>query len=170
MPLARILCIRKLSQFSYLVWYPVLTNKSLFPPLDTHTDPQRNVVSKPFIPSPITSAGHLKVFLISTLTTRQITVEKHSEIVRGKKRLVIDYQPLNMFLQDDKFPLPRRKSMFTFLKNGQIFSKFDLKSGFWQLGIEPSERYKTAFCIPNAHFQWTVLPFGLKTAPSIFQK
>ncbi|KAH9716860.1 hypothetical protein KPL71_021602 [Citrus sinensis] len=97
-------------------------------------------------------------------------VEKHSEIVRGQKRLVIDYQPLNMFLQDDKFPLPRRQSMFTFLKNAQIFSKFDLKSGFWQLGIEPSERYKTAFCIPNAHFQWTVLPFGLKTAPSIFQK
>ncbi|KAH9716905.1 hypothetical protein KPL71_021632 [Citrus sinensis] len=97
-------------------------------------------------------------------------VEKHSKIVRGKKRLVIDYQPLNMFLQDDKFPLPRRQSMFTFLKNAQIFSKFDLKSGFWQLGIEPSERYKTAFCIPNAHFQWTVLPFGLKTAPSIFQK
>ncbi|KAH9717087.1 hypothetical protein KPL71_021694 [Citrus sinensis] len=97
-------------------------------------------------------------------------VEKHSEIVRGKKCLVIDYQPLNMFLQDDKFPLPHRQSMFTFLKKAQIFSKFDLKSGFWQLGIEPSERYKTAFCIPNAHFQWTVLPFGLKTAPSIFQK
>ncbi|KAH9686084.1 hypothetical protein KPL70_014217 [Citrus sinensis] len=72
-------------------------------------------------------------------------VEKHSEIVRGKKCLVIDYQPLNMFLQDDKFPLPRRQSMFTFLKNAQIFSKFDLKSGFWQLGIEPSERYKIAF-------------------------
>ncbi|KAH9769491.1 hypothetical protein KPL71_012021 [Citrus sinensis] len=56
-------------------------------------------------------------------------VEKHSEIVRGKKRIVIDYQPLNMFLQYDKFPLPRRQSMFTFLKNAQIFSKFDLKSG-----------------------------------------
>ena len=60
--------------------------------------------------------------------------------------------------------------MFTYLKNTQIFSKFDLKSGFWQLGIKPSERYKTAFCIPNAHYQWTILPFGLKTAPSIFQK
>ncbi|KAH9698073.1 hypothetical protein KPL71_023868 [Citrus sinensis] len=56
-------------------------------------------------------------------------VEKHFEIARGKKRLVIDYQPLNMFLQDDKFPLPRRQSMFTFLKNAQIFSKVDLKSG-----------------------------------------
>ena len=97
-------------------------------------------------------------------------VEKHYEIVRGKKRLVIDYQPLNMILQDGKFPLPKRQSMFTYLKNAQLFSKFDLKSRFWQLGIKPSDHYKTAFCIPNAHYQWTVLPFGLKTTPSIFQK
>ncbi|KAH9649381.1 hypothetical protein KPL70_025959 [Citrus sinensis] len=31
---------------------------SSFPPLDTHTDSQQNVVSKPFVPSPITSSGH----------------------------------------------------------------------------------------------------------------
>ena len=84
--------------------------------------------------------------------------------------MVIDYQPLNNFFQDKKFPLPNRHTLFVHLKNARIFSKFDLKSGFWQLGIHPSERYKTAFCIPNAYYQWTVLPFGLKTAPSIFQK
>ncbi|KAH9724596.1 hypothetical protein KPL70_007545 [Citrus sinensis] len=33
---------------------------SSFPPLDTHTDSQRNVVSKPFVPSPITSSGHFE--------------------------------------------------------------------------------------------------------------
>ena len=33
---------------------------SFFPSLDTHTDSQRNVVSKPFVPSPITSSGHLE--------------------------------------------------------------------------------------------------------------
>ncbi|KAH9780739.1 hypothetical protein KPL71_008196 [Citrus sinensis] len=33
---------------------------SSFPSLEPHTDPQRNVVSKPFIPSPITSIGHLE--------------------------------------------------------------------------------------------------------------
>ncbi|KAH9762887.1 hypothetical protein KPL70_000974 [Citrus sinensis] len=33
---------------------------SSFPPLDTHIDSQRNVVSKPFISSPITSSGHLE--------------------------------------------------------------------------------------------------------------
>ena len=60
--------------------------------------------------------------------------------------------------------------MFTYLKIAQLFSKFDLKSEFWQLVINLLERYKTTFCIPNAHYQWTVLPFGLKTAASIFQK
>ncbi|KAH9752178.1 hypothetical protein KPL71_014598 [Citrus sinensis] len=33
---------------------------SSFPPLEPHTDSHRNVVSKPFIPSPITSTGHLE--------------------------------------------------------------------------------------------------------------
>ncbi|XP_024042782.1 putative uncharacterized protein DDB_G0290521 [Citrus clementina] len=33
---------------------------SSFPPLETHTDSQQNVVSKPFVPSPITSSGHLE--------------------------------------------------------------------------------------------------------------
>ncbi|MCI34964.1 polyprotein-like, partial [Trifolium medium] len=96
-------------------------------------------------------------------------VEKRSEKVRGKKRLVIDYKPLNHFLRDDKFPIPKTATLNTFIKDAQIYSKFDMKSGFWQLGIDPRDRYKTAFCIPNAQYQWTVLPFGLKVAPSLFQ-
>ncbi|KAG8477722.1 hypothetical protein CXB51_027570 [Gossypium anomalum] len=56
------------------------------------------------------------------------------------------------------------------LAKAKIFSKFDLKAGFWQLGIQPEDRGKTGFCIPNQHFQWKVMPFGLKTAPSLFQK
>nr|KYP76024.1 polyprotein [Cajanus cajan] len=97
-------------------------------------------------------------------------VEKRSERLRGKKRLVVDYKPLNHFLKDDKFPLPKTSTLPILLKESKIFSKFDLKFGFWQLGVDPSERHKTAFCIPNAQYQWTVLPFGLKVAPSLFQK
>ncbi|KAK3230355.1 hypothetical protein Dsin_002236 [Dipteronia sinensis] len=41
---------------------------------------------------------------------------------------------------------------------------------FWQVGVHPNDRHKTTFCLPNAHYQWTVLPFGLKTAISLFQK
>ena len=52
----------------------------------------------------------------------------------------------------------------------KFFSILTSSQVFGQISIEPSERYKTTFCIPNAHYQWTVLPFDLKTALSIFQK
>ncbi|ESQ51075.1 hypothetical protein EUTSA_v10023188mg, partial [Eutrema salsugineum] len=97
-------------------------------------------------------------------------VNKKAEQVRGKLRLVINYQPLNHFLADDKFPLPKREVLFQRLPQAQVFSKFDLKAGFWQLGIKPEDRPKTGFCIPDHHFQWKVMPFGLKVAPSLFQK
>ncbi|KAK0573432.1 hypothetical protein LWI29_007951 [Acer saccharum] len=36
--------------------------------------------------------------------------------------------------------------------------------------LRQDERYKTTFCFPNAQYQWTILHFGLKTTPSLFQK
>ena len=57
-------------------------------------------------------------------------VNKRSEQVRGKKKLVIDYRPLNQFLKDDKFPLPKIYSLYSYIRNAHIFSKFDLKSRF----------------------------------------
>ncbi|KAK8977805.1 hypothetical protein V6N11_000132 [Hibiscus sabdariffa] len=44
-------------------------------------------------------------------------VNKRSEQARGKLRLVINYQPLNHFLQDDKFLLPNRNILFSSLAN-----------------------------------------------------
>ncbi|KAG8492315.1 hypothetical protein CXB51_009806 [Gossypium anomalum] len=85
-------------------------------------------------------------------------VNKRSEQQRGKLKL------------DNKFPLPNKDLLFSSIAKAKIFSKFDLKAGFWQLGIHPDDRPKTGFCIPNGHFQWKVMPFGLKTAPSLFQK
>ena len=107
---------------------------------------------------------------ISPWACEAFYVNKHVEKIQGKLRLVINYQDLNHFLADDKFPLPNKSALFQHLSNAKVFSKFDLKAGFWQLGIHPEERYKMAFCIPDHHYQWTVMPFGLKNAPSQFQK
>ena len=89
-------------------------------------------------------------------------VNKHAEQIREKLRLVINYQDLNHFLVDDKFPLPNKSALFQHLSNEKVFLKFDLKARFWQLGIHLEERYKIAFCIPDHHYQWTVMPFGPK--------
>ena len=48
----------------------------------------------------------------------------------GKKCLIIDYQPLNCFLKNDKFPLPKIQSLFVLIRDAKVFSKFDLKAGF----------------------------------------
>lgn len=50
-----------------------------------------------------------------------------------------------------------------------MFSKFDCKSGFWQIKLEESSSPWTAFGCSEGHFQWNDLPFGSKNAPSIFQ-
>ena len=45
-----------------------------------------------------------------------------------------------------------------------------MKSEFWQIQIQESDRYKTTFNVPFGQYEWNVMPFGLKNTPSEFQK
>ena len=68
-----------------------------------------------------------------------------------------------------RYPIPNKKHLLQNLHSAFVFSKFDMISGFWQIQIHPKDRYKTAFTIPFGQYEWNVMPFGLKKAPSEFQ-
>ena len=74
--------------------------------------------------------------------------------------LVINFQDLNHFLVDYKFPLPNKSSLFQHLSNVKIFAMFNLKARFWQVG-HPKHGLKIAFCSLHHHYHWTIMPFWL---------
>jgi hypothetical protein len=45
-----------------------------------------------------------------------------------------------------------------------------MKSRFWQIQIDRKDKYKTVFTVLFDQYEWNVMHFGLKNAPSKFQR
>ena len=82
----------------------------------------------------------------------------------------MDYQKLNEITKKDRYPIPRVDDNLDLLAGNLYFSCLDMKTGFWQIPIAPSDIEKTAFATPAGLFEFLVMPFGLCNAPSTFQR
>lgn len=84
--------------------------------------------------------------------------------------MCIDFREINKIITPQAQPFPLIEDLIVKSVNCEYFTTLDINSAFWSIPLRVQDRAKTAFVTQEGHFQWTCLPFGLKTAPAIFQR
>ena len=88
----------------------------------------------------------------------------------GSKRFCVDFRKLNQVTKKNSYPLPVIDDILALLGKAKYFTSLDLKSGYWQVLMNESDKEKTAFACHRGLFEFNVMPFGLSNAPAVFQE
>ena len=88
----------------------------------------------------------------------------------GRTRICIDCTPANKVTEEFNWPLPRLQDIRYFTRHYVWFTRLDLTDAFHRILVPEEYRYLTAFCCNRRTYQFKGMPFGLKTAPSTFQR
>lgn len=85
-------------------------------------------------------------------------------------RLCADLRKPNKAVKREKYVLPRVEEMTPRLAGSKVFTSLDAASGFYQIPLHEESRMLTTFITPFGRYAFCRLPFGITSAPEIFQK
>ncbi len=88
----------------------------------------------------------------------------------GKFRPVVDYRKLNSFTVPDRLPLPLIQELVDKVRDAWLFTKMDVRAGYNNIHFREGDEEKAAFKTNMGLFEPTVMPFGLRNAPAVFQR
>ncbi len=69
----------------------------------------------------------------------------------------------------DRYPIPKVNDLFSSISGGVIFSKLDLSQAYQQLELDEESKKYTVINTHRGLFRFNRLPFGISSAPGIFQ-
>jgi len=87
----------------------------------------------------------------------------------GTLLLCVDYRGLNKITIKNKYPLPLMRVVRSRLGKASIFTKLDLKNGYYLIRMAEGKEWKTPFKSRYGLYEYTMMPFGLCNTPSSFQ-
>ena len=88
----------------------------------------------------------------------------------GGVRICVDLTTLNKDVAREVHPMKSVDDNLAKLQGSQIYTKLDANSGFWQIPLDKDSRLFTTFITPTGRFCFNRLPFGISSAPEIFQR
>ena len=66
--------------------------------------------------------------------------------------------------------LPTTEEIFAKVKDAKVFSKLDMKNGYWQIPLSKESQTLTTFNTPVGRYMYKRMPFGISSANEIFQR
>ncbi|KAK7481822.1 hypothetical protein BaRGS_00026969 [Batillaria attramentaria] len=88
----------------------------------------------------------------------------------GTVRMCVDYRRLNSVTVADPYPMPRIQDILARLGSASCFSKLDLTKGYYQIPLHEDAIVKSAFVTPGGHYEFLVMPFGMRNAAATFMR
>ena len=91
-------------------------------------------------------------------------------VPNGKLRICSDAKDLNKAIRREHYSNPTVEEVVATMPGAKVFSKIDAKSGFLQIKLDYESSLLTTFNSPIGRYRWLRLPFGIKSAPEIYQR
>ncbi|KAJ1085492.1 hypothetical protein NDU88_005624 [Pleurodeles waltl] len=85
-------------------------------------------------------------------------------------RPILDLQDFNYFLKKEKFKMLTLAQVLSALDPGDWMVALDFQDAYFHIPTLPAHRHYLRFVKGHEHYQFTVLPFGLTSAPRVFTK
>ena len=111
--------------------------------------------------------GIIKKVTEPTLWVSSMVVVKKKT---GQLRICLDPRDLNENIIRENYPLPTIESIATRLSEAKVFSVLDVRHGFWHMVLDEESSFLTTFNTPFGRYRWLRMPFGICSAPEIFQR
>ena len=105
-----------------------------------------------------------------TMPTRWINSIVAVPKKNGKLHICLDPKDLSCKIQRENYQLPTVEDLVTRLHGGKVFTIMNVKNGFWHVNLDEESSYLTTFQTPFGRYHWRCMPFGISSAPEVFQR